>query len=164
MIPHLVDATVFFSRTSGGVRRYLLEKHDWLCRQPRVRHTLVVPGAADRGAAGEIVEFGSPLLRAGYRCPLRLAAFRRTLATLRPDLIEAGDPYLVGWQVARVADELGVPAVAFCHSDVIGLARHRLGDHGGRLAAHYLRALRPLRADTRAEPRGRGAAARRRHR
>jgi alpha-1,6-mannosyltransferase len=139
--PHLVDATLFYTPTSGGVRRYLLEKHAWLNRQSRVRHTLFVPGPRDSGAAGGIVEFGSPLLRAGYRCPLRLPALRACLRDLSPDFLEAGDPYLMAWQVATVADALAVPAVAFCHSDVIGLATGRCGRPAGRLASLYLRAL-----------------------
>jgi hypothetical protein len=30
---HLVDLTLFFAPTSGGVRRYLLAKHEWLTRR-----------------------------------------------------------------------------------------------------------------------------------
>ena len=141
MTPHLVDATLFFSPTSGGVRRYLLAKHAWLNARRRVLHTLVVPGAADRGGAGGIVEFRSPLIRAGYRWPIRLPRLRATLGALAPHLLEAGDPYLVGWQVAEVADALGIPSIAFCHSDLIGLLAHRLGATGSRVAAAYLRAL-----------------------
>jgi alpha-1,6-mannosyltransferase len=139
--PHLVDATLFFTPTSGGVRRYLLAKHAWLNRQSRARHTLFVPGPRDSGAAGGIVEFASPRLRAGYRCPVRLQALRARLRELAPDFLEAGDPYLMAWQVAAVAEALAVPAVAFCHSDVIGLATGRCGRPAGRLAALYLRAL-----------------------
>ena len=31
---HVVDATMFWSATGGGVRRYLLAKQAWLARQP----------------------------------------------------------------------------------------------------------------------------------
>jgi alpha-1,6-mannosyltransferase len=139
--PHLVDATLFFSPTSGGVRRYLLAKHEWLNQHSKLRHTLFVPGPHDRGSKGGIIEFGSPLLRAGYRCPVRLRALRRALTELRPGLLEAADPYLMGWQVAAVARRLQVPCIAFCHSDIIGLADHRLGQVGGTVAARYLRSL-----------------------
>ena len=141
MTPHLVDATLFYTPTSGGVRRYLLEKHAWLNRQSRVRHTLFVPGPTDSGAAGGIIEFGSPRLRGGYRCPVRLPALRARLQELAPDFLEAGDPYVMAWQVAAVAEALAVPAVAFCHSDVIGLAAGRCGRPAARLASVYLRAL-----------------------
>jgi alpha-1,6-mannosyltransferase len=138
---HLVDTTLFFSPTSGGVRRYLLEKHAWLAADSQWLHTLLVPAARHHGGAGAIRGFRSPVVYADYRWPVRLAAFRETLAALRPSLIEAADPYVVGWQAAVVADHLGVPAIAFCHSDVMALAGSRLGELGRRAAAHYLRSL-----------------------
>jgi alpha-1,6-mannosyltransferase len=141
MKPHLVDATLFFSPTSGGVRRYLLAKHAWLNAKSRTRHTLVVPGPRSGGEAGGIVEFASPLIRCGYRCPVRLSRLRRTLTSLAPDLLEAGDPWLMAWPVIEAAQRLGIPAVAFCHSDVIGLARERFGPAGAAAAGCYLRAL-----------------------
>ncbi len=139
--PHLLDATLFYTPTSGGVRRYLLSKHDWLARQARVTHTLFVPGPEDRGEAGGLVEFRSPHLRAGYRCPVRWAALRRRLQELSPDLIEAGDPYVMGRQAVKVAERLGIPAVAFCHSDIINLAEMRLGRFVGSVTRAYLRNL-----------------------
>jgi alpha-1,6-mannosyltransferase len=141
--PHLLDTTMFFSPTSGGVRRYLLAKHDWLGRRASVTHTLLVPGAASGGTVGDIVEFSSPLIPfgAGYRFPWRLDALRHVLAGLQPDLIEAADPYQMGWQAARVAATLGIPAVAFCHSDLIALVRGRLGRSAGELCVRYLRSL-----------------------
>ena len=141
MTPHLVDTTLFYTATSGGVRRYLLEKHAWFRRSAHWQHTLLVPGAQDRGSRGDIVEFQSPLIRAGYRWPVRLAAFRERLATLEPDLIEAADPYVVGWQAARAAERLGIPSIAFCHSELVGLVRGRAGPAGAAAAAAYLRTL-----------------------
>lgn len=138
---HLVDTTLFYTPTSGGVRRYLLTKHDWLSRQRGLRHTLVVPGPADRGDAGALVEFASPPLAAGYRWPVRLRALRARLAALGPDLIEAGDPYVVGWQAARVAAARGIPAVAFCHSDLLSLVGGRLGGFAAAAVGAYLRTL-----------------------
>ena len=139
--PHLLDATLFYTPTSGGVRRYLLTKHDWLARQARVTHTLFVPGPADRGVAGGIVEFRSPHLRAGYRCPARWPTLRHRLAELEPDLIEAGDPYVMGRQAVAVAERLGIPSVAFCHSDIINLVQMRFGRLAGAATSAYLRGL-----------------------
>lgn len=141
--PHLLDTTMFFSPTSGGVRRYLLAKHEWLCRRASVTHTLLVPGPASGGTVGDVVEFSSPAIPfgAGYRFPWRLGALRRALAGLNPDLIEAADPYQMGWQAARVAADLGVPSVAFCHSDLIALIGGRLGRSAASLGARYLRSL-----------------------
>lgn len=141
--PHLIDTTLFFSPTSGGVRRYLLAKHAWLGAHAHVRHSLVVPGARDAGSAGGIVEFASPALPGGggYRVPLRLGRLASRLASLDPDLVEAGDPYHVGWTAAHAAERRGVPAVAFCHSDLVGLIRSRLGPHAGGAVARYVRSL-----------------------
>ena len=138
---HLVDATLFYTPTSGGVRRYLLSKHDWLARYPHVRHTMLVPGPYDAGEAGGLVEFASPPLRAGYRCPVRWAALRERIETLQPDLLEAGDPYVMGWQVGRVAERRGIPAVAFCHSDIINLVATRFGGLAGAATSAYIRLL-----------------------
>lgn len=141
--PHLVDTTLFFSPTSGGVRRYLLAKQAWLRRHANVTHTLVVPGPADTGHAGDVVELGSPAVPAGagYRCPWRASRWRHTLRALQPDLVEAADPYQVGWWAAQAAASLGVPSVAFCHSDLVALLRGRCGRVAGGAAGRYLRAL-----------------------
>jgi alpha-1,6-mannosyltransferase len=143
--PHLVDTTLFFSATSGGVRRYLLAKHAWLREHAAVEHTLLVPGPRSTGGrgGGGVVEIGCPRIPAagGYRLPWRLRGWRAALRGLQPDLIEAADPYQVGWSAAIAARELDVPAVAFCHSDLASLLRGRAGALAGRAADRYLRML-----------------------
>jgi len=43
-----VDTTMLYSPKSGGVKRYLMAKRDWLAAErPAVRHSLVVPGASE---------------------------------------------------------------------------------------------------------------------
>ena len=37
---HVVDATLFYSPTSGGVKRYLLAKHEWMRAHTNWRHSL----------------------------------------------------------------------------------------------------------------------------
>jgi alpha-1,6-mannosyltransferase len=140
---HLVDTTLFFSPTSGGVRRYLLAKHAWLRTHARLEHTLVVPGPRDAGERGDVVERRSPLVPfgAGYRFPWRLRDWRDAIVALEPDLVEAGDPYHVGWTAAAAAHRAGVPAVAFCHSDLVALLGGRAGRVGLRAARRYVRAL-----------------------
>jgi alpha-1,6-mannosyltransferase len=141
--PHLVDTTLFFSPTSGGVRRYLLAKHAWLHAHATVEHTLLVPGARDRGHRGGLVQLACPLIPwgGGYRFPWRAREYAARLRSLAPDLIEAADPYQIGWIAARTADRLGVPAVAFCHSDLVALLGGRLGARSARTAGRYLRSL-----------------------
>lgn len=141
--PHLVDTTLFFSPTSGGVRRYLLAKHAWLASHAHVEHTLLVPGGRDAADAAGVSHFPAPRIPfgGGYRFPWRLGDLARRLERLRPDLVEAGDPYQVGWTAVATARALGVPAVVFCHSDLVGLAAARLGRGAARAAAAWLRAL-----------------------
>ena len=135
---HLVDATMFWSATGGGVRRYLLAKQAWFGRRPGWRHTIAVPGAE---AIDGMVDLPSIALpgSGGYRLPLRRAAVARALESLRPDVIEAGDPYRVAWSVRDAATALGIPAVAYCHSNLEAMARLMLGSGFGDLAARTAR-------------------------
>ena len=50
-LPHLVDATMFWSAHGGGVRRYLLAKHAWLTRYAGWQHTIAAPVADQPGMA-----------------------------------------------------------------------------------------------------------------
>jgi len=140
---HLVDTTMFWSPTGGGVRRYLLTKHAWLARQPRWRHTIAVPRVAgsDEGPA-TLPSLPLPA-SGGYRLPIRRGAIARRLVALAPDVIEAGDPYRVAWGALDAAQTLGVPAVAYCHSNIVAMARlatgPRLGATAARFAERYAR-------------------------
>lgn len=136
---HVVDITLFFTPTSGGVRRYLLAKHQWLREHTRLKHTVLVPGAHTGGLPYEVMSFASPPIPfgGGYRIPVRTRALRDRLARLSPDLIEVGDPYHIAWQALRVARERRIPVVAFCHSDIIKLARSIFGTRAGQAAGRY---------------------------
>lgn len=140
---HIVDLTLFFAPHSGGVKRYLLAKRAFLGAQPQVRHSLLVPGAHTRASTPGLLELASPRIPfgAGYRLPLRLRAWSKTLRELQPDLIEAADPYHLAWLALDVADDLGVPATAFAHSDLARLLGDRFAPALGRAASAYLRAL-----------------------
>jgi alpha-1,6-mannosyltransferase len=47
-LARLVDTTMLYAPRSGGVKRYLSAKRAWLAaNRPQVRHSLIVPGAAD---------------------------------------------------------------------------------------------------------------------
>lgn len=130
---------MFWSATGGGVRRYLLAKHAWWSGQPRWRHTIAVPRTA-----------GSPMLAStlpslplpgsgGYRVPLRRGAIARVLTALAPSLIEVGDPYRVAWGARDAAQQLGVPVVAYCHSNIEQMARLAGGRRFGAVAARAAR-------------------------
>jgi alpha-1,6-mannosyltransferase len=136
---HVVDATMFWSPTGGGVRRYLLAKHAWITRYTGWRHTIATP-AAD--APGVVALPGVRLPGSGgYRFPLRRRVLSAALQALDPHVIESGDPYRLAWAALDAAQALGIPAVAFCHSNLELLGRHFLGPMGGVAARRYARRL-----------------------
>jgi len=128
--PHLVDTTMLFAPKSGGVKRYLLAKREWMkARRGDFRHTLVVPGRRTRAEDGLVQVAAPPLpFTDGYRCPTNLGKWVKILRATAPDLIEAGDPYVPGHAALDAGEELGVPVVAFCHTDAVALAQLQLGD------------------------------------
>ncbi|MDQ2733882.1 MAG: glycosyltransferase, partial [Pseudomonadota bacterium] len=135
---HLVDATMFWSATGGGVRRYLLAKHAWLAQRPDWRHTIAVPGIDVSSGMAALPSMALPG-SGGYRLPWRRAAISHVLEALQPDLIEAGDPYRVAWGALDASRSLGIPAVAYCHSNIEQLARLVAGRRWGHTAARAAR-------------------------
>lgn len=141
---HLVDTTLFYSPTSGGVRRYLNAKHDWFLRHPLLaRHTLLVPGERTQLVAGDVSTLAGPKVPGtfNYRLPLAPRLWTRMLEELEPDVIEAGDAFHPAWSAIEVAARRRIPAVAFFHSHLPRLIGIRCGDRMGRLAGRYLRWL-----------------------
>jgi alpha-1,6-mannosyltransferase len=140
---HLVDTTMFFAARAGGVQRYLSAKRAWLGRHSGVRHTIVAPGEEDGEARPGIttLRIRSRFRPYGFPFPLRLSAWRRQLVRLRPDLIEAGDPFTPAWAALRAGQALGVPVAAFYHSDLVRLVGTRLGPAAEWAAARYVREL-----------------------
>src|SRR5262245_16875246 len=106
------DITQFWSPVSGGVRRYVAEKIRHLReRVPGGRHLLIIPGERDEVSGDDtarIYTIGSPAISrvTGYRVLLRLGEIERILSTERPDIVECGDPYQVGWRTVRVCGRL----------------------------------------------------------
>lgn len=138
---HLVDTSMFFAPEGGGVGRYLAVKHAWLRSHTRWQHTIVAPGAGT-GDGNGVRTYRAPLrVRHGYRFPLTRAYWSRRIVALSPDLIEAGDPYMLAWASADAAQRAGVPVIGFYHSDVVGTAALRFGRGGEAVAARYARAL-----------------------
>jgi alpha-1,6-mannosyltransferase len=140
---HILDTTLFYAPHSGGVKRYLHEKRRCLTQMDGISHTLLVPGPRDALIAGGIATLACPRLpgRAGYRWPLRRKAWRDALLTLAPDVIEVGDPYLPAVASIEAAARMGIPALAFAHSDLPRLLGRYLGRSGVRGAEAWLRRL-----------------------
>jgi len=138
--PHLLDASMFWTATGGGVRRYVEAKHAF-AKQQHWRHSVATP-VLDGIARVKIPAWPLPGT-GGYRLPLRRGAAARVLAAQAPDLIESGDPYRLAWSVLDAAQARGIPAVAFCHSNLELLAASWSGPRSRavRVARSYARHL-----------------------
>ena len=138
---HVVDATLFYSPTSGGVKRYLLAKHEWMRQHTGWRHSLVVPGDARMHAPGDISTIAGRLVPGAfnYRLPLNPVHWSRAIDALEPDLIEIGDAFHPAWAAANVARRRGIPLIAFYHSNFPQLAGRRLGRAVQRFIEWYVK-------------------------
>ena len=129
--PRMVDTTMLYAPRSGGVKRYLMAKRAWLQQhRPQVRHTLVVPGAKYNDDPQGILtlQAGKIPFGDGYRWPTMPKRWAAWLTSLKPCLIEAGDPYVPGQAAIEAGQRIGVPVVGFCHSDPAALAALHLGE------------------------------------
>jgi alpha-1,6-mannosyltransferase len=141
---HLVDATLFYSPTSGGVKRYLSAKHAWLAAHTSWEHTIVVPGPQTTFQRGGVCTLPGHLVPGtfNYRLPLNPRRWTRVLDALEPTLIEAGDAFHPAWCGWRVARRRGIPLVGFYHSNLPQLAgRRSCGWWTEPLIRRYLRLL-----------------------
>ncbi|TVR49140.1 MAG: glycosyltransferase family 1 protein [Puniceicoccaceae bacterium] len=142
----ICDIAQFYSPLGGGVKRYLEDKRLHLARRTRHRHLLVIPAAddgVDRHPEGLTVRIRSPRLPGSrsYRILLDEERILEVLGAERPDLIEVGDPYRSAWIGLRAGRLLGVPVVAFYHSDyprAFGRTVERfLGATAGRIFSRW---------------------------
>jgi alpha-1,6-mannosyltransferase len=143
---HLTDITMFWGPASGGVRRYILAKRAYCASHPSLQHSLLVPGAtATNTMDGVLSTYTRPALELiggkGYRFPLRLQPWIDTLKEIRPDVIEAGDPYRLAWAAVRAARELDVPVIGFFHSDLSRMTALRFGSWTREPVRRYIHHL-----------------------
>lgn len=136
------DITQFWSPASGGVRRYISEKVRHL-RALGGSHVLIIPGerdAVEGDDTARVYTIASPCISkvTGYRVLLRLAEIEHILAAERPDIVECGDPYQVGWRTAKACARLGIPAVAFYHSHFAESELRPLGEKIARTVGDWL--------------------------
>ncbi|WP_304795055.1 glycosyltransferase family 1 protein [Lacisediminimonas sp.] len=142
---HIVDITMFYPAESGGVRTYLAAKSNWLARRRRIEHTVIAPHVSANAAARPQGLIALPSMRipgvGGIRIPLPTGHAERALRKLRPDLIEVGDPYQLAWAALRAKRALGVPAIAYYHTDLPRIMQQRFGEAAHAAAARYVRRL-----------------------
>jgi alpha-1,6-mannosyltransferase len=151
----ICDLTQFYSPLSGGVKRYVHEKINYIERHsPDNRHVLVVPGPKTEmieNGRSRIYFIHSPLLSrtSRYRALLNLRAVEEILERERPDIIESSDPYQIAWKAIASGKALGVPVVGFYHSHFPEAYLRSAGKYLGsaatqgvmRLARRYVRDL-----------------------
>jgi alpha-1,6-mannosyltransferase len=140
---HLVDTTLFYSPTSGGIKRYLDAKHAWLAAHTSWEHTIVVPGPddrVDRGGVSTLAGFVVPG-SFNYRLPLNPERWTDLLTALEPSIIEAGDAFHPAWCATHVARRRGIPVAAFYHSNLPQIIGKRAGGLSERILNRYIRWL-----------------------
>jgi alpha-1,6-mannosyltransferase len=140
---HLVDTTLFFSPTSGGVKRYLTAKHHWLKTHTGHRHSILVPGEQRQLVPEGISTIAGMRLPGtfNYRLPLSSRIWRSMLDALEPDLIEVGDAFHPAWCASTVARRRNIPLIAFFHSNLAQLLGRRFGLGIERAVTRYLRSV-----------------------
>lgn len=158
---HIADMTMFYAPSSGGVRTYLEAKRTRLVNSKGVRHSLLIPGTpasatpvadmvthidsakSSPQARLQVVRVPAPPLpfSSGYRFPLRRHHWLDTLAHLRPDVLEAGDPYVTGWAAVEASQRFGMPIVGFYHSDLPEMLGSRFGHRVRAWTERYIRRL-----------------------
>ncbi len=146
----ICDLTQFYSPASGGVKRYIGEKVNWIRRhRPDWEHVLIVPGPVTsvREVGGARVrEIASPMIskETQYRALLNLTAVSHAIECERPDLVECSDPYQLAWRAQHIGRSLRIPVLGYYHSHFAEAyaepaARRVLGNLGAQLATDLAR-------------------------
>ncbi|HEX8898073.1 MAG TPA: glycosyltransferase, partial [Chthoniobacterales bacterium] len=148
------DLTQFYSPLSGGVKRYVHEKANYIREKTSDEHLLIVPGKKTERTGDDrarVYSIRSPLISktARYRALLNLRAVGEILERERPDIIESSDPYQVGWKAIAFGKSARVPVVAFYHSHfpeaylrgASKLLGHRAGKSLMSAARRYVRKM-----------------------
>jgi alpha-1,6-mannosyltransferase len=140
---HLVDLTMFYPSVTGGVGTYLAAKARWLRSHTGMRHTIVAPVSRRGPVETHVAPIPGMTIPGshGYRMPLSNALARRAVERLEPNLVEVGDPYQCAWSGLEASRRLGVPAIAFYHSDLPVLVGQRFGRLAERVATRYVASL-----------------------
>ncbi len=144
----ICDIAQFHSPLGGGVKRYLHDKRLRLEARPGCRHVLIIPSYRNHVTAGSghaVYEIESMRLPGSksYRMLLNKHRIIEAVRREKPDLIEIGDPYRTAWIGLEVGRKLGIPVVAFYHSDFPRALDRTIVRFSGKLIARALSA--PIR-------------------
>ena len=144
----ICDIAQFHSPLGGGVKRYLADKRIRLEASPGCRHVLIIPSYRNHVTAGPghaVYEIKSMRLPGSksYRMLLNKRRILEAVRREKPDLIEVGDPYRTAWIGLEAGRQLGIPVVAFYHSDFPRALDRTIVRFSGALIARALSA--PIR-------------------
>ena len=119
---NIIDIVQFYSPLSGGVKRYINDKIDFLSDCSEHTHSVIIPSNRTRTVRRQnscIYEICSPRLigSKSYRMLISKKSIMDFLRANRPDVIEVGDPYRSAWIALDAGRSLHVPVVAVYHSD-----------------------------------------------
>ncbi len=139
----ICDIAQFHSPLGGGVKRYLHDKRIRLEARPGCRHVLIIPSYRNHvtaGAGHAVYEIESRRLPGSksYRMLLDKPRIMEAVRRERPDLIEIGDPYRTAWIGLEAGQQLGIPVVAFYHSDFPRALDRTIVRFSGKLIARGL--------------------------
>lgn len=122
-----LDINTFFSPKAGGIRTYHQAKIAWFKSNASHGYHLVFPGPARRvreDGPVRLIEAYGPAMTAdpeGYRLLLDYSGVLKHIRTVRPSVLEAGDPWLTGLFclfIRRIGLFKGL-LVSFYHSDPV---------------------------------------------
>jgi len=118
----ICDVTQFYSNKSGGVRRYVEARRNYVNCTPHHEQVLIIPGERTdivRTGKATVYTIRSPQIErsCGYRALLDLDSVREVVRTEAPDIIECADPYQLAWAVLAEANRSHCHAIAFYHSN-----------------------------------------------
>jgi alpha-1,6-mannosyltransferase len=118
----VLDVTKWFGETSGGVKTYLMEKGEYVRRNPELRQVLALPGPSDSVVDTDGVRtyrLRGPRIptQSQYRFLLATRSLRRIVEHERPDIIEVGSQIFVPWVTSLATRGLRMPIVSFYHGN-----------------------------------------------
>lgn len=122
------DINTFFSPKGGGIKTYHLAKTAWFEKQDKHSYYLFYPAKYNhiKHLSPQVTYVGVCGIRTGkdedgYRVFKDFSYMRNLLRDIKPDVIEAGDPWLTAKFAHNLRDKIDYQGIlsSFCHSDPI---------------------------------------------
>lgn len=147
----ICDLVQAYTSTSGGIRRYIDQKHEYIEKHTEHAHLIIKPGARDtsyKTGRTKVYEIESPYIPnyKPYRFNYRLDKVITILKDEKPDIIELASPYLLPWSAFYFRKIHRCQVIGFYHTDfpttyVKQAVSAKFGENTGQTAAaiatHY---------------------------